>query len=368
MNKIWRSGIYGVLIILTLAACQAPAAAPNGAAQGQPSGAGGAGGNGTRAAGNFQNNPAFQTRIASDPALQTQIASGQGFGGGGGGGFGGGRRTATPTEMPTIVDAPIATPTVPSPTAGAEQAVQSYFTALQSGDFNGASKLISAFSLMQAQTTAGTVAGQLAKAAQQGAAWSNLKIVDSQLFNQTTALIHVQYQLAGSAQPSGTPAVQPTKPAGTPAAGSATPAPGAASQKDEVWPVRLEAGRWLYNWNNIIDFETLNTPAQVFSGMTIDPLKVTRYSDHLTLTVLAQNATNDAIVIGQANQILATFHFGSQTVDSVNTQYIIDSLRSYANIEITVKGLYKTYPDTVDIVKFKNFPKQKPWFTFALAS
>lgn len=290
--------------------------------------------------------------------MQTRIASGQG-------GFG--RSTATPTLMPTVAEVPTETPTAVSPTAPAETAVQDYFAALASGDVSGASKLLSAFSLMQAKTTAGSVANQLAEQKLKGATWSGLEIKDSQVFSDNTVLVHVQYQLAGGL-PQGTMTPVPT--ATTAPAGQATVTPAAQTpaQVDEVWPVRLEAGKWLVNWNKVIDYETLTTPVQQASGLTIDPLKVTRYSDHLTLTLLVQNATNEAIVIGQQNQVLATFHFGDQAVDAVNTRYIIDSMRSYSDIEISVPGLFKSYPDSVDLVKFKNFPTQKPWFSFKLSS
>ena len=139
------------------------------------------------------------------------------------------------------------------------------------------------------------------------------------------------------------------------------------SQKDELWPVRQEAGQWLYNWQNIIDFNTLTVPVQEIYGLTIQPLQLTRYSDHLTMTVLAQNATSEPIVIGQPNEVLATFHFGSQSVDAVDTRYIIDSYRSYTNVNITVNGLYKTFPTSVDLIKSPSYPDQ-PWFTFNLGS
>jgi hypothetical protein len=357
MEKKVRSAIFVVLIVLTLAACQA---------QATPTPAGGDfGGNGTPGGRNFQNNPDFLTRVAGSPDMQTRIASGQGPSGGQGG-FG--RSTATPTLMPTVVEVPTETPTVISPTAPAEQAVQDYFAALASGDMSGASRLLSAFSLMQAKTTAGSVADQLAEQKLKGAAWSGLQIKDSQVFNDNTVLVHVQYQLAGApAQGTVTPApTATTAPAGQ--ASTVTPGSPSPTQMDEVWPVRLEAGKWLVNWDKVIDFETLTAPVQQAYGLTIDPLKVTRYSDHLTLTLLVQNATNEAIVIGQVNQILATFHFGDQAVDAVNTRYIIDSMRSYSNIEITVPGLFNSYPDSVDLVKFKSFPNQKPWFTIKLSS
>ncbi len=347
-HKSMRLKIYpllaGLLIVMLLAACQPSGRATQtgfNSSQGGFSGTPGAfnGGqgrfNGTQG-GQFAANPQMETQIASNPDLQTRIASG--------GGFGRSRGTPSPTVEVLPTGTPVPSPTATPPTAGAVQTVQDYFAALEKGDFAGASKLVSAFSLMANKITAGDVADALVLQKQAGAAWSDLQIKDSQVFNENTILVHVTYQLAA-------------KDAKT---GEAT-----QSEQDELWPLREENHRWLYNWSNIIDFKTLGDQYKQTGGLTITPLQLTRYSDRIRLTVLAQNGTNEAIVIGTPNQTLATFHFGSQSVDAVNTRYIFDRLRGYPDVAIDVMGLYTSYPDSVDIVKWKtvNVP---PWYSFAL--
>jgi hypothetical protein len=71
--------------------------------------------------------------------------------------------------------------------------------------------------------------------------------------------------------------------------------------------------------------------------------------------------------MGNTNQTLATFHFADKAVDADPTRIIVDRLRSYPNVTITVKGLFTSYPDSVDIIRFKDL-KVAPWFSFNLAS
>jgi hypothetical protein len=52
-------------------------------------------------------------------------------------------------------------------------------------------------------------------------------------------------------------------------------------------------------------------------------------------------------------------------VEAENTRYILNAWRAYPDVTIDVKGLYTTYPDAVEIVKFKS-TTAAPWFTFAL--
>jgi hypothetical protein len=335
MTKRVRMIFAGLAIVLLIAACQ-PAAAATPAANTGGNGAefGGGGGGGGGFSGTPLSPEQRATRIAQ---RQTQGLTGGGFGG-----FG--RSTPTPTPGPT--DTPAPTPTVLTPADLAVQTVQTYFGDLQSGSFAAAAGLTSNLSRFAFKLTSADVVTALTQQQQQGAVWSNLQVQGTQVFNNSTILVHVTYQLA--AKDSKTGKVMQTA-------------------KDELWPVSLENGQWLYNWNNIIDFNTLTTvPYQEVNGLTVTLLQVTRYSDHLTLTVMAQNNTNDPIVIGSANQILATFHFGGQAVDSANTQYVIDRLRGYSNIDITAKGLFTSYPTSVDLIKYKNFPTEKPWFTFNL--
>jgi hypothetical protein len=192
--------------------------------------------------------------------------------------------------------------------------------------------------------TAGDAQAALAQQIQSGGQWSNLAIKGSQILDNQTILVHVTYQVAAKDAKTGNVTQQ---------------------TRDELWPVRLEAGNWLYNYANVIDFHTLTIPAQTTAGLTMLPTQITRYSDKLVLNILAQNNTNDPIVIGNSNQVLATFHFGDKTVDAVNTRTIIDSLRGYPNLQIVLNGLYQSYPDSVDIVKYTNL-KVAPWFTFSL--
>jgi len=325
---------FGLAIALLLAACQSASSATPAA-----SGLGGPGG------GQFAQNPDFQTRIASDPDMQTRIASGGGPGGfGGQGGFGNQRATPTPTAEPIPTGTPEPTPTAVSQTAGAEKAAQNYFAALQKGDFDAASRLVSTFSLTASKLTAGDAAAALTQQKAQGAKWSDLQVKDSQVFSDRTILVHVSYQLTTLDAKTGSE-VQ--------------------VEKDELWPFRLESKQWRYNWDNLIDFKTLDFEVQQTAGLTVTPLQLTRYSDRIRLTVLAQNGTNEAIVIGQSNQVLATFHFAGKDVEAENTRYILDRLRSYPDVAIEVKGLFSSYPVSVDIVRWKSY-QVAPWFTFTL--
>lgn len=251
--------------------------------------------------------------------------------------------TATATMLPTRPATPTATvtPTEP-PNQGAVQAVKDYFAALEKQDFSTAAAQVSAFSLAFNRMTAGDLAGELNLQRNQGAAWSGLQVKDSQAFNEKTVLVHVVYQMAGKDAKSGA-AIQ--------------------AAKDELWPVRLENKQWRYNWSNVIDFKTLSARAQLAEGLIITPLQITRYSDRIRLTVLAQNTTADDINIGLANQVLATFHFGDQTVDAVNVHYFFNPYYSDENVHIDVMGLFPSYPNSVDILKYKTY-RTEPWYTF----
>ncbi len=329
-------------IVLLLAACQ-PAAAATQAPVANTGGGNFQSGGGTGTGGGFNGNGGA---TLSPDQRATRIAARQTAAAGGGGFTGFGQSTPTPTPAPTDTPAPTATVVTASDLAAS--AAQRYFGFLQSGDFTSAAGMTSNLSRFAFKLTSSGIAGLLTAQQQSGAAWSNFQIQGTQQFNATTYLVHVTYDLAA-------------KDAKT----------GQVSQaaRDELWPIVLENGSWLYNWNNIIDFNTLTTvPYQQANGLTVTLLQLARYTDHMTLTIMAQNSSNDAIVIGSSSQILATFHFGGQSVDAASTQYVIDRLRGYSNIDVTVPGLFTSYPTSVDLIKFKNYPAEKPWFTFNLGS
>jgi hypothetical protein len=253
--------------------------------------------------------------------------------------------TTRPTRLPTRAPRATVTPTPTGlPNQGAVQTARDYFAALQREDFSAAAEQVSAFCLAFNQMTAGDLADELGRQKAQGAAWSGLQVVDSQVFDEKTVLIHVTYRLAG-------------KDART---GAET-----HTEQDELWPVRLENGQWRYNWSNVIDFKALRATPQLAEGLIVTPLQISRYSDKIRLRVLAQNTTAEDINIGLPNQVLATFHFGDQSVDAVNKHYFFNPYYSDENVYIDALGLFARYPQSVDILKYKTYITT-PWYTFNL--
>lgn len=291
------------------------------------------------------------------------------------------RLTAAPTFPPTQPPRPTASATLPAPSPTPfeppKQAVLDFFAALAAGDYDGAAALYSNFSLMVDGVTRGEAAAGLKARQGKIASW---KIVEIRAFDDRTSLVHVAYlgdSLSGGGAPAPTAAPRPTETLATgkvartmqaelqqtATAIASTPAAEQPVSVDEWWPVRLENGQWRINRGGLIDFQTLDVPAQTTAGLTVKPRQITRYSDHLTLTLLVQNQTGEAIVLGQPNEVMATFHFGDQPVEAEQTRLIFAGHQSYPNTAIQLKGLYETYPDGVTIRKWKSI-KEKPWFEF----
>jgi hypothetical protein len=249
------------------------------------------------------------------------------------------------STQPAVTEAPTPTQTaLPSaaPTLDpAEQAIQEYAAALQAGDFRAAAALLSNFSLMVDEMTRSAASDEL-QLRMAREKWSGFQVKETRPFNEKTILVHVTYQVE-------------TK----------DPKTGQSSQAavDELWPVRLEYGKWLYNRGNVIDYHTLDVLEHTTAGLTVKPRRLTRYSDRMRLTLLVQNQTNDPIVLGQTNEVMAAFLFGDQKVEAEKTQLIFDTLRSYPDTAIEVKGLFANYPDGVVIRQWKNI-QVAPWFTF----
>ncbi len=330
MNNKIKVLLSGILLITIVAACQSstPATQPGiGGPLGGPMGT---------------PNPEMMTQIASNPQMQPRIGSG----GPGGMGLPGEQppqnASATPSPEPTEMPEPTATAT--PETMAAEQAARAYFATLESGDFAGAASLVSSFSRTVTGLASSEVVAELTSQKTNGRAWSDLEIVDSQVFDSKTVLVHVTY----------------TAEILDPATGKM-----AKTSLDELWPFRLEVGQWRYNWGNLIDYKTLGGDPQQVGGLSMKPVQMMRFSDKIRLVLLAQNNTDGAIVIGRSNQVLATFHFAGKSVDAVQTKYFFDAYRSYPDIYIDVPGFYEGYPDSVELVKFTN-TVTPPWFTFGL--
>jgi VCBS repeat-containing protein len=249
----------------------------------------------------------------------------------------------TPTDLPaptfTVTPYPTRTPLPGDPL---KAAVETYFNALAAQDAAAAANVYSSYSLMVHKVTRDEAAAALQARFAAGERWSGLAVIENRPLDAVTTLVHVTYQVE-------------SKDAKTGAA--------ASLKKDEWWPLRDENGQWTYNLDNLIDFRTLETPEQTTAGLTVKPRQITRYSDHMTLTLLVQNQTNDSIVLGQQNEDLATFHFGDQDVLADKTQLIFERLHSYPDTTLVLQGLYEKYPDGVTIRQWKNL-QVAPWYVF----
>jgi hypothetical protein len=252
--------------------------------------------------------------------------------------------TATSTPIPTLNLEQIQL-------QQAEQTARDYFEKVASGDTDGAADLLSSFSLMALQMSRGDANTELQIQEDNGISWSSFEIIDSQFFDEQTILVHVTYAVS-------------TKSVEEEAAVTPTPTGNSSAEViDEMWPIRNESNVWLYNWDNLIDFRSLDVGDQTVNGITILPSKMLRFSDHIQLSMLIQNRTNDLVVFGQKNEILGKFFFSGQEVIAEKAQWILNPLRSIPDVTLEVKGFYENYPDSVEIRKFTNYDVA-PWFTF----
>lgn len=255
-------------------------------------------------------------------------------------------KTNTPSTKGTATATPAAKDDAAVNIKSAKAAVTSYFDALEKQDALSAAGLLSKYSLVAERTTREEVTSSLEALFGKGTRWSNLVIKESQALDISTILLHVSYQITIKDDQEGTDT---------------------ASQQDEWWPVRLENGVWLVNWNNVIDYRGLDLTDQTVGGLTINPLQMNRYYNRMILVLFAQNRTNDPMVLGQANETLAVFTFGEKTVEAVAHQWIFQPMRTYPEIKIEVQGTLINYPEKVEIRKWKNI-QVAPWYTFDLSS
>ncbi len=269
---------------------------------------------------------------------------------------------STPTQNISEVFVPAATQipeesTEQSHGNAAEEAAAAYFTAVSEGSTEEASELLSSFGLMVFQMTRGDAASKLLAERISGVRWSDFEILESKAMDDQTTLVHVTYM--ETKKETGTKTATPVStPTGTETAPTET-------QKDELWPMRLENGEWRYNWNNLIDFHSLGAGAQTVGGVTVMPVQMNRYSDRIELSLLVQNRTNEGVVFGQVNETLGTFYFDGQPVVAEKTRWILNPNRSVPSATLEAKGLYTKFPEMIEIRKWKSY-QVDPWYVFQL--
>lgn len=256
--------------------------------------------------------------------------------------------SATARPAPTLPPTPeaAATPTAtPDQTGPAVEATKAYFSALQAGDYVAASGWISRFSLLPESLTPAAASAELQAQLTDGQTWTDVQALGGQVFDAKTVLVHVTYTLSRRDGQTGKETAQAV---------------------DEQWPVRREGSDWRVNRGKLIDYHTLDVPAQTTAGLTLQPKRLLRYSDHMRLVFLAQNGTNEAIVLGQPSEVLAAFSFGAQQVEAQPVRLVFDRLRSYTDAAVEIIGLFPSYPERVEIRRWKNV-HEAPWFTFSLS-
>ena len=199
----------------------------------------------------------------------------------------------TATAEPTAVPQPTSVPTaVPPATAGAEQAAQAYFETLRMRDHEAAADLVSEFSLMVFRMTRLDVIDQLMLESAGGMDYTGFEIVESSLLDEQTALVQVKYegQVEGTAPEEAATEEAVTEEVATEEAATEEIVPEKESF-EAVWAFRLENGQWKYNWNNLVDFRTLNVQFQTTGGVSMLPKEILRFTDHMQVNLLAQNRT-----------------------------------------------------------------------------
>lgn len=253
-------------------------------------------------------------------------------------------QTTTETQSTAIVTA---TATADSKIASAIEVAKTYFNDLANKDFSDASQLISAQSLRISGITAGDASDELQKESKNGTSWSDLTVSGGEVFDSSTILVKVTYQLTST---------------------DATTQKSTTKEVDELWAMRLEGGKWFFNWENIIDMESVDASSQENSGLTLTPFEMVRYTDKIVLHMIARNVSGSSIYMGDSTQILGTFYFGSDTTNAVNNLTVLQNTHTDTDYTISVAGLFTSYPTKVEILKYKDYPTVAPWFTFSLSS
>jgi hypothetical protein len=271
--------------------------------------------------------------------------------------------TPAPTFAPTATQQPTQDPEQAQAEA-AEKAARAYFAAVSAGNSAEAAEQLSSFSLMVFEMTRGDAAAALQTQKIAGVRWEDLEVLGIQSFDAQTMLVQVRYTETNTAADAA-PADAPTPTAAPADAAPSDPPAQNLDAVDALWPMRLEHGLWRYNWQNLIDFRTLDARVQTMNGVTIMPVKMNRYSDRVQLSMLVQNRTREAVVFGQVNETLGTFYFGDQPVVAEKTQWILNPLRSVPSAVLETKGLFDQYPDAIEIRKWNNYDVA-PWYVFQL--
>lgn len=194
-----------------------------------------------------------------------------------------------------------------------------YYEALKRDDYVEAVNLISEYSLSLTNSTREDVRISLDKAAFNGWKLLDYRIVESQILDERTALIHVLTKELMENEP----------------------------QNYDFWVAfRKENGQWHLNLNSLVDDRTVDTTPQNINGVSVQPIQIIRYVDKVRIVLKIENTNQRGCFWGWAGDKVATFYFGEQAYD-VQGSLEIKSDRVYPDAYVELKGFYETYPNKI---------------------
>lgn len=243
--------------------------------------------------------------------------------------------TVSPTNQPVEPSTLTPTPDL------AFLVVKDYLEAVRNQDYQKAAAFLSNYSLMVEEITPNEAADQI-KISMQETKWEGFAIMETSQYDEKTVLVHTWYETRIQEPDSNTSRLV---------------------RKHEYIPLRMENHRWRVNYKNLLDYHTLEVNEQTRNGLTIKPRLLAQYSDRVRLVLLVQNRSNEPIVLGQPNEVMAAFLYGAERVEAKQTRFIFDRLRSYPDVIIELEQPAGPYPDGIVIRQWKNYDVE-PWFTF----
>lgn len=245
--------------------------------------------------------------------------------------------TATPgSRLPVMSSAPTVTreATATPAARGPEATTTAYLEALQQRRFEQAVAFISDYSLSLLGLSRQDVLSHFEQQDFEGWQLLDYRVTESQELDEDLVLVHTLVrEQSGRDEP----------------------------QTYNVWrALRREHGEWRINWNLVIDDRLLDVEPQTINGLTVQPLRIIRYTDGMRLLFRIENNSSRGYIWGWAVEEVALFHFGEQIVSVSGVYETIAPERAYPEAHTTIEGFYSTYPDAIDLAGWVQASEEHP--------
>lgn len=229
------------------------------------------------------------------------------------------------TETPLNLSAspsPTASMGLPLPQESPEEVAKKYYEALVSKEFEEAVNYLSDYSLSLSGTTRQQVVSYFEQQDFKGWRMVDYRVLETKELGADVVIVRVlTKEQAGNNDP----------------------------QTYDFWvALRKEEERWRLNWNLIVDDVVLNVEPQTVNDVTVQPLRIARYTDRLVLVLKIENNSDRKHFWGWAGEKIASFRFGNRIVDVIG-RLEIEPSRTYPDAWVKVDGFYDVYPSTVSL-------------------